>query len=76
MQVFSIQAEGLTQAAQALTAEIEALASRYEGQEIEIFEESLQKRSSSPYLREQSDREPGKAKPKSTSTEKAVPKSK
>ena len=65
-----------TQAAQALTAEIEALASRYEGQEIEIFEESLQKRSSSPYLREKSDQEPGKAKPKSTSTEKAVPKSK
>jgi hypothetical protein len=63
-----------TQAAQALTAEIEALASRYEGHEIEIFEESLQKRSSSPYLRELADREPGKAKPKSTASEKAVPK--
>lgn len=40
----------LTQAAQALVAELEALVSRYDSQDIEIFEESLQKRSSRPFL--------------------------
>lgn len=40
----------LTQAAQALVAELEALVSRYDAQDIEIFEESLQKRSSRPFL--------------------------
>ena len=59
-----------TQAAQALMAELEALVSRYEGQDVDAFEESLQKRSSRPYLQEAAERaqekaaEQGKAKAK------------
>lgn len=51
-----------TQANQALMAELEALASRYEGQEIEVFEESLEKRSSQPYLQDLADQAKEKSK--------------
>lgn len=51
-----------TQAAQALVAELEALASRYETQEIDAFEDSLQKKSSSPYLQDLSEKQQEKAK--------------
>lgn len=54
-----------TQAAQALVAELEALVSRYETQEIDAFEDSLQKRSSSPYLQDLSEKQQDKAKTKS-----------
>ncbi len=64
----------LTPTAQSMLAELEALVSRYEGQDIDIFEESLQKKSSTPYLREAADRE--KEKPKAKSVEKPVSKSK
>ena len=57
-----------------MLAELEALVSRYEGQDIDIFEESLQKKSNTPYLREAADRE--KEKPKAKSVEKPVAKSK
>jgi hypothetical protein len=60
-----------TQAAQALTAELEALVSRYEGQDIEAFEESLQKRSSRPYLQEAAERAQEKAAEKSKSAGKS-----
>jgi hypothetical protein len=55
----------MTQAAQALVAELEALVSRYDSQDIEIFEESLQKRSSTPYLQDLAEKkkENDKAKP-------------
>jgi hypothetical protein len=53
-----------TQANQALMAELEALASRYEAQEIEIFEESLEKRSNLPYLQDLEDQAKEKAKTK------------
>ncbi len=55
-----------TQANQALMAELEALASRYEGQEIEVYEESLEKRSNLPYLQDLEDQSKEKAKAKST----------
>lgn len=51
-----------TQANQALMAELEALASRYEGQEIDVFEESLEKRSNQPYLQDLADQDKEKAK--------------
>lgn len=53
-----------TQANQALMAELEALASRYEGQEIDVFEESLEKRSNLPYLQDLEDQAKEKAKAK------------
>lgn len=54
-----------TRAAQALVAEMEALVSRYETQDVEAFEESLQKRSSTPYLQDLSEKAREKAEAKS-----------